>query len=341
MKLTSPIVIAEISANHNGSLQNAKKLIYHAKKYGANLVKFQTYEPETMTLNCNRKEFIIKKGIWKNKKLWDLYKKAQTPFSWQKPLFDYAKKLKIKSFSTPFDMNAVDLLEKLNCPIYKIASFELTHLPLIKYIAETKKPIIISTGMSSIKEIDDAFNIVTKYGNKDISLLYCVSNYPASPEDFNLGKIKYLKNRYKCKIGFSDHSKDNSIATAALFAGAEIFEKHICLKNVKSPDYSFSLKGKEIMKYVNDLNNASKMIGSDTFKLSSSENSYRKLRRSIFSTKEIEKGEKFNINNIGIFRPQVGLKPKYFYFLVGKRSPIKIKKNMPINKEILKKIKYK
>ena len=339
LKSKSPVVIAEISANHNGNLKNAKKLIYDAKKYGANLVKFQTYQAETMTLNSNRKDFIIKRGIWKNKKLWDLYKKAQTPFSWQKPLFDYARKLRIKSFSTPFDKNAVDLLEKLNCPIYKIASFELTHLPLIKYVAQTKKPIILSTGMSSVREIDEAFNIVRKYGKNDITLLYCVSNYPANLEDFNLKKIHYLKSRYKCKIGFSDHSKNNSVAIAALYAGAEIFEKHICLKNIKSPDYAFSLKGKEISKYVNDLHKAIKMVGKDSFNLSKSEISYRKLRRSIFTTKCIEKGEKFNLNNIGIFRPEIGLKPKYFPHLIGKKCPTKIKKNMPIKREILKKLK--
>jgi sialic acid synthase SpsE len=232
-----PFFVAEISANHNGSIIHAKKLIKIAKKYGADAVKFQTYTPETLTINSNKSEFKIKQGLWKGKTLWDLYKKAQTPFEWHKELFDYAKKIKIICFSSPFDETAVDLLENLNCPFYKIASFEINHIPLIKKIAKTRKPIIISTGMSNLKEIDLAYRTAKKYGAKEIILLYCVSNYPSEISDFNFNNIRILKERYNCKVGFSDHSTDNKVVAAAIASGAEVIEKHIALEGQKT--YSF------------------------------------------------------------------------------------------------------
>ena len=334
-----PIFIAEISANHNGSLLNAQKLIRDAKKYGADYVKLQTYTPDTMTLNSDKKDFLIKEGLWKKEKLWNLYKKAQTPFEWQKELFLFAKKVGIKCFSTPFDISAVDLLEKLKCPIYKIASFEINHIPLIERIAKTKKPIIMSTGMASIKEIDIAFKSASKYGPKEIILLYCVSNYPAENKDFNLNKIAFLKNRYKCNVGFSDHSVDNSIAKAAVIAGAKIFEKHIALKNVKGPDYKFSLKGKEILDYARDIQNTFSLLGQKKFTINSAEKNYRKFRRSIYSIKSIKKGEKFSIKNIKVVRPGFGLEPKYFNKILNKKSPLNIKKYERIPAKILKKFK--
>jgi len=219
--------IAEISANHNGSLQQAKKIIYTAKKYGADAVKLQTYTPDTMTIKSKKSDFKIQGGLWDGKTLWDLYKKAQTPFEWHKELFGYAKKIKITCFSTPFDESAVDLLESLNCPFYKVASFEMNHIPLIKRIAQTKKPIIISTGMANLKEIDIAYKTAKKNGAKEIILLYCVSNYPSKISDFNFNNIRILKERYNCKVGFSDHSIDNKVVGAAIAAGAEVIEKHI------------------------------------------------------------------------------------------------------------------
>ena len=335
----TPTFIAEISANHNGSLINAKNLIKDAKKYGADYVKLQTYTPETMTLNSKKKDFVISKGLWEKTSLWDLYKKAQTPFEWQKKLFDYAAKIKIKCFSTPFDETAVDLLEKLNCPIYKIASFEMNHIPLIEKVAKTKKPMIISTGMANIKEIDLAYKTALKHGAKEIILLYCVSNYPARSEDFNLNNINILKKRYNCKVGFSDHSIDNSIAKAALVAGAEIFEKHIALKNIKGADYEFSLKGNEISEYAQDLKNTHLLLGKNTFYRKSSEKNYRKYRRSIYTSKSIKKGEKFDKNNIVVIRPGFGLQPKYFKKMLNKKSPFNIGKFQKIPNNIIKKIK--
>ena len=193
----TPFFIAEISANHCGSIDHAKKLIYTAKIYGADAVKLQTYTPDTITIKSDKKDFKINRGLWKGETLWDLYKKAQTPFEWHKDLFNYAKKLKIICFSTPFDETAVDLLESLECPFYKVASFEMNHIPLIKKIAQTKKPIIISTGMANLKEIDLAYKTAKNNGAKEIILLYCVSNYPSKISDFNLNNIRILKERYK------------------------------------------------------------------------------------------------------------------------------------------------
>ena len=193
MTISPPFFVAEISANHCGSIKKAKKLMFNAKKYGADAIKIQTYKPQTMTVNSRDKIFKIKKGLWKNYYMWDLYKKAFTPYEWHKELFEYAKKIKITLFSTPFDSSAVDLLEKLNCPIYKVASFELTDLPLIKKIALTKKPMIISTGMANLSEINEAVKVAKQNGCKNLTLLYCVSNYPSKISDFNLYNIHLLK----------------------------------------------------------------------------------------------------------------------------------------------------
>ena len=201
-KLTTPIIIGEVSANHNGSINLAKKIIKCAKVNKLDFVKLQSYEEDTMTIQSKKKEFLIKKGLWKNYSLWELYKKAKTPFSWHKELFSYSKKIGIKCISTPFDENAVDMLEKLGCPMYKISSFELTHLPLIKKVAKTKKPVIISTGMGTLKEISDAVKVLKKYGSGDYALLYCVSNYPAKINEFNLNNLKLFQSQIG-HFGFS------------------------------------------------------------------------------------------------------------------------------------------
>ncbi len=335
----NPFFIAEISANHNGSLKKAKKLIEAAKKYGADAVKLQSYTPSTITIKSKKIEFLIKKGLWKGKTLWDLYKKAQTPFEWHKELFDYAKKLKITCFSTPFDESAVDLLESLNCPFYKVASFEMNHIPLIKKIAQTKKPIIISTGMANLKEIDLAYKIAKKSGAKEIILLYCVSNYPSKITDFNFNNIKILKERYKCKIGFSDHSTDNKVVAAAIAAGAEVIEKHIALEGQKKGfDLAFSLKGKEIKDYAQAIKDTSLMMGKEYFFRNKSENQSLQFRRSIYAISDIQKGEKFTKKNIRVIRPGFGIQPVYFEKLINKRSPFNIKSETPLKKSLLKKL---
>ncbi len=331
--------IAEISANHCGSFNLAKRLIRCAYINGADAVKLQTYTADTMTINSNKKYFQIKEGLWKGYTLWDLYNKAHTPLKWHKKLFKYGKSLGIKVFSTPFDSTAVDFLEKLNCPIYKIASFEMTDLDLVKKVAQTKKPIIISTGMANLKEVETTVKTARKSGAKDITLLYCVSNYPSSISDFNLNNIQIFKKKFKCKVGISDHSIDNRVAIASIAVGAEVIEKHIALDNQKKGfDIDFSLKGKEIRKLRDDIDISFKLLGKKTFFRNKSENKSKIFRRSIFTTKNIKKGEKFSKDNIRVIRPGYGLEPKYFKKILNKKSPINILKNEPLKYTALKKI---
>ena len=335
-----PFFVAEISANHCGNINLAKKLIKCAKDNGADAAKLQTYTADTMTIQSNKKYFKIKNGLWKGYDLWNLYNEAHTPLEWNKKLFDYGKKLGITIFSTPFDETAVNLLEKLKCPMYKVASFEMTDLLLIKKISQTKKPIIISTGMASMEEIELAYRTAKNYGAKDITLLYCVSNYPSKNTDFNLNNIKILKNKFKCRVGLSDHSKDNRVAIAAVAAGAEVVEKHIALdKQKRGLDIEFSLKGKEIKKFKEDINLAYNLLGKKYFYRNKSEKKSKIFRRSIFATENIKKGEKFNNQNIRRIRPGYGLEPKYYEKLIGRKSPITLDKGQPLKKFILYKLK--
>jgi len=331
-----PFFIAEISANHNGSIAQAKKLILMAKKYGADAVKLQTYTADTMTIKSKKKEFKITKGLWKGKTLWDLYDKAHTPFEWHKELFQFAKKNKIVCFSTPFDDTAVDFLEKLNCPFYKIASLEMNDIPLIKRVAKTKKPIIISTGTASLNEIDLAYRTAKKYGSKHIALLYCVTAYPAKKADFNLNNIKILKEKFGCIVGFSDHSIDPKIAGAAITAGAEIIEKHVALANQKNGlDIKFSIKGKEIRKLRTIIDENYKMLGREYFYRNKEELNYKKFRRSIYVVQHIKKGNKFTKDNIKRIRPGCGLEPKYYSSLIGKKSKFNLKPGTPLKSAVL------
>ena len=332
-------LIAEISANHCGDYELAKKLIKCAKINGADAVKLQTYTADTMTVKSNKKYFKIKKGLWKGYYLWDLYNKAQTPLKWHKELFKYGKNLGLKVFSTPYDDTAVDFLEKLKCPIYKIASFEMTDLNLIKKVSKTKKPLIISTGMANLKEIETSVKVAKQNGAKDITLLYCVSNYPSSVDDFNLNNIKILKDKFKCRVGISDHSLDNRVAIASIACGAEVVEKHIALDNKKEGfDIDFSIKGKEIKKLRNDIDIAFKLLGKNFFFRNKNENKSKIFRRSIFTTKDIKKGQKFTKDNVRVIRPGHGLEPKYFNRILNKKSPLNIDKDEPIQSSILKNI---
>jgi pseudaminic acid synthase len=340
LKKNSPLFIAEISANHNGSFSTAKRILKCAKDNGADLIKIQTFVPENMTLKSKKKIFKIKSGLWKGRFLWDLYNKAATPVEWHKNLFNYAKLLNIKIFSSVFDESAVDFLEKLNCPIYKISSFEMNDFSLIKKISETKKPLIISTGTSNLKEIDLTFNYIQSCGIKDIALLYCVSNYPAKNSDFNLNNIKILKNRYKCTIGFSDHSIDNNIGFASIIAGAEIVEKHVGFEGQKKGlDIDFSLKGKQIKEFRRVIDNAYSLLGKNFFYRSESEIKNKIYRRSIFTVKGIKKGEKFTIQNIKKIRPGNGLSPIFFNKLIGRRSPFNLSSEIPLTKKLIEKLK--
>mgnify|MGYP001207364072 CR=1 FL=1 len=318
-KYQKPFIVAELSANHGNSLSIALKSISEAKKNGADAIKIQTYTADSMTLNSRQKIFKIKKGLWKGKYLYDLYKKASTPYKWHKKIFDYCKKNNIICFSTPFDENAVDLLENLNCPVYKIASFEITDLPLIQYVINKRKPIIVSTGMASITEINDVINLFKLNNFKNYMLLHCVSSYPAPTKDIRLQNIEYLKSKYNCEVGLSDHTLGNEIASFSVIKGAPLIEKHFILKrNIKSPDNAFSMLPKE-------LNNLRKLadlawqINKDiNFNLKKSEKENLIFRRSLFFSADLKKGTKLGKKHIIRRRPGFGLPPKFEQKIIGK-----------------------
>ena len=316
-----PILIAEISANHNGSIKNAKKLIHTAKKNGADIVKFQTYEPKNMTINSSKNDFLIKDGLWKGFKLWDLYKKAQTPLNWQKELFNYSKKIGIPCFSTPYDDEGVEILKKLKSKLYKISSFEMNDASLVKKICKIGKPVIISTGLARLKEIENTYKIAKRSGCKKLVLLYCVSSYPAKNSDYNLNNINILKKKFNCEIGFSDHSTDNTVAMLAVSQGVRIIEKHIALEGQKKGlDIKFSLKGKEIKKFRNDINKAWTLIGKKNFLRTGNELKNIKFQRSIYVVKNIKKGEKLTSKNIKRIRPGYSLSANKWSYILGKKS---------------------
>ena len=326
-----PLIIAEISGNHNQSKKKFLKLIDLAFKNGADLVKIQTYEPKDITLNLKNKNFLIKKGLWKKKYLWDLYKKAHTPFKWHKDAFKVAKNNKGILFSSPFSIRAVDLLESLNVKLYKIASFEITDLKLINYIALKKKPIIISTGNSSISEIEVAINTIKKHHNK-IIILHCVSSYPTELENTNLNRINELKRKFKqYYIGLSDHTTGIVSTIASIPLGIVAVEKHFKLDNkLNSVDSKFSIspkKLKELSKTRNSL-----FYSLNNKKKSTIDKMSIKLRRSIFASKNIKKGEKFSYKNIDTLRPKIGLSASQFFKILGKKSRKNIKKDSPIKK---------
>ncbi len=326
-----PILIAEISANHNGSIKNAKKLIYTAKKNGADIVKLQTYEPHNMTINSSKKDFLVKEGLWKGYKLWDLYREAQTPLSWQKELFSYSKKIKMPCFSTPYDDEGVEVLKKLNAQMYKVSSFEMNDFSLVKKICKLKKPVIISTGLASIKEIQNVYNVAKKSGCKKLILLYCVSSYPAKNKDFNLNNINILQKKFNCEIGFSDHSIDNSVAMLAVASGVRVIEKHIALGNqTKGLDIEFSIKGKEIRKFKEDMYKAWELMGKKNFYRTKNELKNIKFQRSIYVIKKIKKGEKFSSKNIRRIRPGYSLSPTFWDSIMGKKA----KKNFSVGSRI-------
>jgi len=324
-----PVIIAEISGNHSGNKKKFLSLIKSAFSNGADLVKIQTYEPKDITLNIKKKEFKIKKGIWKNKYLWNLYKEASTPFNWHADAFRIAKKYNKILFSSPFSIRAVDFLEKFNVPIYKIASFEITDHKLIKYVASKKKPIILSTGMASLKEIKDAIKIINNYHNKVI-ILHCVSGYPTELKDTNIGRIKFLKKKFKDNmIGISDHTNSLTSTIASIPFGIVAIEKHYKLDDkIRTTDSKFSIVPKELMKMkkiVDDLD-----ISLNKKKKHNVEITSKKLRRSIFAVKNIKKGEKFSPLNIDTLRPSLGLPASRYFFVIGKKAKKNIKTGMPI-----------
>ncbi len=313
-----PFVIAEMSANHNGNIETAFKIIEEAKKAGADAIKMQTYTPDTITLKSDLPDFQIKDGLWAGRTLYELYQWAHTPWDWHKPLFEHARKLGITIFSSPFDNTAVDLLEDLNAPAYKIASFEAIDLPLIKYVARTGKPMIISTGMADSEEIRDAINAAREGGCKELAILHCVSGYPAPAEDYNLRTIPDMIERFGLITGLSDHTLDNTTAITSVALGASIIEKHFTLdRNGGGPDDSFSIEPDELAMLCKVANTAWHALGRIDYGRKSSEQGNVKFRRSLYFVKSLKAGDLITPDAIKSVRPGYGLAPKYRNAVIG------------------------
>jgi len=332
-----PFIIAEISGNHGGSKKKFLQHIIQAKKAGADMVKIQTYEPQDITIKSSSKKFKIKKGLWKNKTLWKLYQGAHTPFDWHEDAFKLAKKIKIPIFSTPFSERSLNFLFKFKPPIYKIASFEITDINLIKKIAQKNKPIIISTGLSSYKEIKKAIKVIEKYHNK-IIILYCVSGYPTPEKESNISTLLSFKKIFKKKIiGLSDHTNDINSSLAACALGAKLIEKHFKISNkIKSHDSKFSINPDQLMELRKRSEKVFLSIGQKKLKIKKSEKNSLFLRRSIFALKEIKKNEKITKDNIITKRPKIGIGAELYFKIIGKKIRRTIKKDDPIYLKDLK-----
>ena len=313
-------IIAELSANHNGSLQTALDSIKAAKECGANAIKLQTYTADTLTLNSRNEDFIISGGtLWDGRNLYELYQEAYTPWEWHKELFDYARSLDIDIFSTPFDKTAVDFLETLNPSAYKIASFEITDYELVRYTASKQKPIIISTGIATIDEIQDVVNICKSVGNENIILLKCTSEYPAPLNEANLKTISNMKETFGVEIGFSDHTLGIVAPVVAVTLGAKVIEKHFIIdKSIGGADCGFSMDKKEFKQMVEAIRDAEKLIGVVDYSLNEKRKKQRRFARSLYISSDIKKGEVFTLENIKSVRPFYGLHPKYLNDILGK-----------------------
>lgn len=324
-------IIAEMSGNHAGSIDRAKEIIHMAKECGADCVKLQTYTPDTITINCDNEYFHINKGTWNGENLYQLYGKAYTPWEWQSELKELADKIGIDFLSTPFDNTAVDFLEEIGVEFYKIASFELVDIPLIKYVAAKGKPIIMSTGMGSIGEIEEAVQAVYSECNENLILLKCSSAYPAIPADMNLKTIKNMSDAFNVPVGFSDHSMGSIGAVTAVALGACVIEKHVCMsREDKNPDSSFSMEPNELRQLVEDIRAAERAIGIVNYDVSEKERENRTFRKSIFVTKDVQVGDILTSDNIKVIRPGYGMKPKHYNELLGKVVSRDIKRGTPL-----------
>ena len=329
-----PYIIAEISANHNGNVENAFKIIDMAKRCGADAVKMQTYTPDTITLNSSKEDFVIKDGLWKGRTLHQLYEWAHTPWEWHAELFAYSKEVGITLFSTPFDDTAVAFLEELNTPAYKIASFECTDLNLIKRAASTNKPLIISTGMANDSEIGEAVDTALKFGSGELTLLHCVSGYPSPAAEYNLRTLADMKNRFGVHVGLSDHTLDNTTAIAAVALGAVMVEKHVTLdRNGGGPDDSFSLEEDGLRELCSSTKTAWQSLGKVNYERTEAEKGNVKFRRSLYFVRALNKGDVITENDIRSVRPGFGLPPKYYDKLIGTKVAISVEKNSPVTLE--------
>lgn len=333
---TPPYVIAELSANHNGRLDTALRIIEEAKRAGADAIKLQTYTADTITLNSDAEEFQIHGGLWDGKSLYQLYQEAHMPWAWHKPLFEHACTLGITIFSSPFDNTAVDLLEDLNAPAYKIASFEAVDLPLIRYVASTGKPMIVSTGMADVEEIQEAIGAARDGGCKELAILHCVSGYPAPAEDYNLRTIPDMMQRFGLVTGLSDHTLDNTTAIASVALGAAIIEKHFTLdRSGGGPDDSFSLEPAELAALCRDSKTAWAALGCVDYGRKSSEQGNAQFRRSLYFVRPLQAGERITADAVRSVRPGFGLAPKHLETVLGKVAVRPIAANTPVSMELL------
>lgn len=329
-------IIAEMSGNHAGSIVYAKEIIHAAKEAGADCIKIQTYTADTMTIDCDNEYFHITDGTWKGENLYSLYQKAYTPWEWQAELKEEAGKAGIDFFSTPFDKTSVDFLESMGMEFYKIASFELVDIPLIRYVASKGKPIIMSTGMGSLQEITEAVEAVYASGNRQLALLRCASAYPAISDNMNLAAMKALKEKFDLPVGLSDHSMGSIGAVTAVAMGGSIIEKHFCLdRKIKNPDCTFSMEPAEFAAMVRDVRAAEKAVGRVSFGATASEEGNLAFRRSIFVVKDIAAGEALTPENIRVIRPSNGLAPKYYDTVLGKRAVKALKRGTPLQMEMI------
>ena len=333
-----PFIIAEVSANHGGSIQRAKETILAAKNSGADAVKIQTYTPDTMTLDSNKNDFLINDGLWKGYNLYQLYQEAHTPFEWHKELFDFSNSQGILLFSTPFDETAVDLLCSLDVPAFKIASFEITDLPLIEYVASKGKPLFMSTGMSDLNEIGEALECCYKNGNRDILLFHCISNYPADLRTSHIGDMSYIHKHFKVEVGLSDHTTSNLASVLAVARGASAIEKHFKLDEKDcGPDTSFSILPDQLKSLCDDCESAFEAIKSNQLRREPSELINKRFRRSLYFVNALSKGNIISKDDIRRVRPGFGLEPKYFDWVVGQKVSKDVDFGDAVTLDLLKK----
>lgn len=333
---TSTLIIAELSANHGHKLEVAIETIRAAKRAGANAIKLQTYTADTLTIDCDNEYFTIQEGLWQKRTLYNLYKEAYTPWEWHEELFNVAQEEGLICFSTPFDQSAVDFLEQFNPPAYKIASFEIQDLPLIEYTASKGRPMIISTGIAELEDIELAIKTCREAGNNDIVLLKCTSSYPAPIEEANLLTIPDLKERFGVEVGLSDHTLGIVAPVVAVTLGARVIEKHFIMdRSIGGPDASFSLDEKEFTEMVKAIRDAEKAMGIITYELTEKVNASRKFSRSLFVVKDIKKGEVFTEENVRSIRPGFGMHPKYLKEIIGKRAIKKIERGTPLSWDLI------
>ena len=335
---SAPLVIAEMSGNHNKSLERALEIVDAAAQSGAHALKIQTYTAETMTLDIREREFFIsdEKSLWKGESLFDLYKKAYTPWEWHEAIFDRAKEHKMLAFSTPFDRTAVDFLENLNVPCYKIASFENTDLPLIRYVASTGKPMIISTGMATFAELDESVEAARAAGCKDLILLKCTSTYPSTPDDSNILTIPEMRSRYGCEIGISDHTMGIGVSVAAVALGATVIEKHFTLQRSDGGvDSAFSMEPKEMAQLVIETERAWQAMGKVQHGPTEKEKASLVFRRSLYVVADVRAGEKFTPINLRAIRPGNGIAPKFYDEVIGKTAKRDIARGTPLAHDLI------